>query len=282
MPLLSTFGAASVRGFQGLSRPVVVGGTTIEEVLSEINTILSNTVSVNSSLSDYVSEIQSSSAVNFKVVASPNDNNYAETLSAQTGTTLNTWGRFLLDAWDNPQTLVPFSSSSGSGSSYPTEGNGYGAYYLISLITGDRTGTGTYRGTVAIVHNDDNRTILPSFFNNQEVNISAVVINSSNTQPSSYFSPQAFTVSTIFSDGAQFGSNGYFRTDRFSADDGVWGYGTNNVNRLDGNGGSYLLNSSQAYGFENRNSGDGVTNPTAFWNFDNYNDWSALITVVYA
>jgi hypothetical protein len=278
MPLLSTFGAASVRGFQGLGRPAVA--QTIEVILPEINSIINNTISGSVSLSDYVSAIESSNIANFKVVASPRSGAFAENLTSQSGS-LTSWGRFLIDEWDNPQTLIPFSSSSGSGSSYPTEGNGYGAYYLISLFGNDTIGHSNYQGTVAIIHDDNNRTTLPSFFNNQAVNISAVVINAQNTSPSSYFSPASFTVSTIFSDGASFGPNGYHGSTAFSNDDGLWGYGTNTGGTLDGNGGTYLNNASQAYGFENRNSGDSGS-IGAFWNFDDFDIFSALITVVYA
>lgn len=69
--------------------------------------------------------------------------------------------------------------------------------------------------------------------------------------------------STIFSDGHQPNSNGYYQTGRFAADDGSWGFAIN-TNRLDGNGGPYLdNNSNNAFGCENRNGGDSVSN--AYW-----------------
>ena len=71
------------------------------------------------------------------------------------------------------------------------------------------------------------------------------------------------TTSTIYSDNQQPGSNGYYQSSRFAADDGCWGFRIG-ANRLDGNGGPYLSQgSAQAYGCENRNGGDAVDD--FFW-----------------
>lgn len=284
MPLLSTIGAASASGFGfGRASPPVVSDRTIETVLSTINTIMNNENSVSPSV-DQISNLIENAGLGMKVVASLRGGiAVAEELSGTNASRITNWGNFLLDAWNNPQTLIPFSSTSGFANLYPSEGNGYGAYYVLSMfISGDDFNQNGYQGSVAVIIDNDATTNVRGLFQPTSQTASAVGIDRNSSSVTYYMSTQQLYT---FSDGMGPNSNGYHSTGNFSNDDGVWGWGTN-LNSIDANGGDYLRNASQAFGIENANSSD--TNTRAYWNFnstdaqDNQRDSYGVVTVVYA
>jgi hypothetical protein len=110
-----------------------------------------------------------------------------------------------------------------------------------------------YAGVACMMFRDYTSAALQDFFSpNQSRNLYAFVLNSDG----STVEDVSGSTSTIYSDNHQPNSNGYNGTGRFSADDGSWGFRIGET-RLDGNGGPYLSgNTTNAYGCENRNSGD--------------------------
>jgi hypothetical protein len=180
-------------------------------------------------------------ALGYSLIATPTYGALAESMPGSANITA--LGQFSLDEFDcrdNPILLTTgFDNSLLNG--YP--------YMLFAGF--DNKG---FRGSAAQIYRDyrgEDKDMRDFFFPNEERGLYAYVLN----EDGSTVEDVSNTTSTIFSDNQQPKVNGYYRTDRFSQDDGVWGFRIgSNVN---GDGGPYLSGDpSSSYGAENACSGD--------------------------
>ena len=210
--------------------------------------------SLNSALSSYnyndVSSIRTVfESEGYVLISTPCYNGMAENQSG-TSSAITSRGYFKYTEWDSGNNIeltngMPNSTMDG----YP--------YMLFAGYDGSN-----YRGIACSIYRDySSPTPLKSFFYpNQDRNLYCYVLNADG----STVEDVSGGTSTYYSDNQNPNSNGYYQTSRFAQDDGSWGFRIG-YNRLDGNGGGYLNDSSSnSYGCENRNSGDTCC-PQMFW-----------------
>lgn len=234
--ILATTAAVTVGDTStGTPEPSGIGGqlATIESTLSSYTELTTESTVINAI-----------EAMGYTVIATPRYGALAESMTGASGT-LNTSGRFSIDAFDGTSSMElsnGFATSALNG--YP-----YLCYAGFNA--------GAFQGTAVMLYRDytSSTTQLKNlFYPNQDRNLfthlrynGGGVLENSSTSP---------ITSTIYSDNQQPGINGYNSTSRFAIDDGAWGY-VNGVTRLDGNGGPYhTTNPAQAVGCANQNGGD--------------------------
>tara|TARA_B100001113_G_C21086954_1_gene612558 strand:+ start:501 stop:1331 length:831 start_codon:yes stop_codon:yes gene_type:complete len=111
----------------------------------------------------------------------------------------------------------------------------------------------TYYGIAVMMYRDYNsRSLAGLFYPSQYRNLYTMVINADGSERDL----DGTSARTYYSNNQQPNSNGYYQTNRFAADDGVWGF--NMQGSVDGNSpGPYISNNSgYSYGCENANAGD--------------------------
>ena len=159
---------------------------------------------------------------------------------------------FRYDLWDSNSNYMELS---GGFSTSALNGYPYLAYAGFNA--------NTFYGTAVAMYRDytSSSTLLKNlWYPNQDRELYTHVRNTNGTT----VEDTSGNTSTIYSDNQQANTNGYRLTNRFSQDDGSWGF-RNGLTRLDGNGGPYLSgNSSNSYGCENPNAGDSSANDF-FW-----------------
>ena len=201
--------------------------------------------SLNSALSGYnyndVSSIKAEfESLGFTLIATPTYGGCAE---SQSGTTnISSTGQFNYQEFDSGTEIELTEGMDDS------QMDGF-PYMLFAGF-----GPSGFAGTAVMAYRDlGTGTALKNlFYPYQNRNLYCYVLNEDGTDVTDV----AGNTSTGYSNNQQPGSNGYYQSNRFAADDGCWGFriGTTGLN---GNGGPYLQgNSSQSYGCENRNSGD--------------------------
>jgi len=181
-------------------------------------------------------------ALGYSLIATPTYEALAEDMEGAMNIT--ELGKFSLDEFgckDNP--ILP---STGFDNSLL---NGH-PYMLFAGF--DNNG---FRGSATQLYRDykgEDKDLLDLFYPNEERGLYAFVLN----EDGSTVEDDSNTTSTIFSDGQRPKANGYYKTDQFSRDDGVWGLRIgSNVN---GDGGPSLEDDpANSYGVENSDGGDG-------------------------
>jgi len=219
-------------------------GQGLEVDMSNINSALS------SFAYDDVSSIKGEfEALGYSLIATPTHNGIAESMRGTTNIT--ELGVFNLDEFGC--SCNPILPSSGFDNSLI---NGH-PYLLFAGF--DNTG---FRGTAAQLYRDyegeDDIDLKQLFSPNEKRELYAYVLNVDGTEVVDVSN----TTSTTFSApganqlGHNPGSNGYYRTNQFSYDDGIWGFRIGGSG-LSGNAGPYLSGDpSSSYGAENACSGD--------------------------
>ena len=200
--------------------------------------------SINAALSGFsyndVSDIKTTlEGFGYSLIMTPTYNAMAERMSSQTDIT--SIGRFNSDFFNNETLILSDGFDNANLNGYP--------FLAYAGFVND-----TFYGTAVSFYTDyTSETPLKNLFTpNQNRNLYNYVLNANG----SVVENDSSGTSTIFSDNQRPNSNGYNSTSRFSGDDGSHGFAIG-TNRLDGNGGPYLSqNASNAYGCENRNSGD--------------------------
>ena len=212
--------------------------------MTELNTAL-----VNYTFDNFTSIKNEFEALGYSLIATPTYGALAESMPGSANITAR--GQFSLDEFDCRDN--PILPSTGFNNSIL---NGY-PYMLFAGF--DQNG---FRGTAAQIYRDyrgEEKDMRDFFFPNEERGLYAFVLN----EDGSTVEDDSNTTSTAFSApggsgnfiGQNPGINGYYRTDRFSQDDGVWGFRF--FSNVSGDGGPYLSgDSSRSYGVENANSDD--------------------------
>lgn len=209
------------------------GGSGIFGIMEDLNSSL--TAYSYNNVSSIKSELENAGLT---LIATPAYNGMAED---QTGTTnITNIRQFDYTEFDSGQTL-----ENSSGFSNDTL-NGYPFMVFAGF------GPNGYAGIAMMAYRDFSSAALRDFFDEQNKQLYTFVLN----QDGSTVEDTNGNTGTSYSDNQGPNSNGYNSTSRFSGDDGSWGFRIGSSN-LDGNGGPYLQdNSANAYGCENRNSGD--------------------------
>ena len=224
-------------GSNWLSVGGAAGGGTIASDLATLNSALNGYI--YNDVSNIKADIET---LGFTLVATPAYNGMAE---SQSGTTnISSLGEFLYPEWDSGATLENSDGfSTGALNGYP--------YMGVAGFSSNG-----FEGMAAMMYRDYSSASLRDFFApNQNRNLYCYVLNANGSE----VIDTSGNTSTIYSDGQSPNSNGYNSTSRFASDDGSWGFSIG-TSRLDGNGGPYLNdNTSNAYGVENRNGGDGTS-----------------------
>ena len=111
-----------------------------------------------------------------------------------------------------------------------------------------------FRGSATQLYRDykgEDKDLLNLFYPNEERGLYAFVLN----EDGSTVEDDSNTTSTIFSDNQRPKVNGYYLSDQFSFDDGVWGFRF--FSNVDGNGGPSLEDDpANSYGVENLDGGE--------------------------
>jgi len=227
------------------SQPPIVATTRSD--MTELNTAL-----VNYTFDNFTSIKNEFEALGYSLIATPTFGSLAESMPGSANIT--TLGQFSLDEFDcrdNPILITTgFNNSILNG--YP--------YMLFAGF--DQNG---FRGTAAQIYRDyrgEDKDLRDFFYPNEERGLFAFVLN----EDGSTVEDDSNTTSTTFSapganqPGQNPGINGYYRTNQFSDDDGVWGFRSGSG--LSGNGGGPYLSGdpSSSYGAENACSGDSSAN----------------------
>ena len=223
---------------------VSMGGVNTYNDMVNLNNVLGNYSYSN--VSNVRTEFENQGYV---LVSTPCYGGMAESMNG-TSSNITSRGYFKYNEWDSgTQIRLSDGFSNNTLNGYP--------HFIFAGYDG-----GTYRGIAAMMYRDySSPTALRNFFYpNQNRNLYNFVLNADGSTRED----TGGNTSTIYSDNQQPNSNGYYQTGRFAADDGSWGFRIG-YNRLDGNGGGYLNDSSSnSYGCENRNSGDTCC-PQMFW-----------------
>ena len=235
-------GAISINShFKGKTWGGSGGGGSIAAVLESIRSTMSGFGNTNAS-----SIISTLEGQGYTVFATPKYNSMAEAMSSQSPVTSG--GYFYKTYFDNNNTIT--NSSGFSNSTL----NGY-PWYGFALYVGS-----TFKGFGVMMFRDYGSAAVKDFFYpDQWRNLYTWVLNANGTTVEDV----GGSTRTRFSNGSGAGSNGYYSSSAFSADDGVWGMCIGRD--VDGNSpGPYLsASSSNSYGFENPNSGDAQS--TVYW-----------------
>jgi hypothetical protein len=215
--------------------------------------------SINSRVSEFSESTSVSTVVNaleslsnyLKVVATPTWGSLAENMKSQTGT-ITSSGKFNRTAFDSTNDLALSSGFSNSTlNNIPYLG-------FIGFADGQFYGSGVmlYRQYIA----DKNKELSDLFYLNQARSLYGYILNA-NDSDIEYTSQNT---NTIFSDGHSPNFNGYHSPEKFSKDDGAWGFA--NDQALDGNGGPYhSAGNNGLYGVANENGRDTAAK-TFYWN----------------
>ena len=145
---------------------------------------------------------------------------------------------------------------------------------------------GSYIGAAVMAYTDygSGTALRNLFYPNQFRSLAAVSLNKKSSDVTRddivsngdlRFTTSPFT-STVFSDGQRPGTSGYHSQDRFSADDGIWGY--SNGRGLDGNGGVFMNTSG---GFGVQSPGSDSSDQYLYWNGNRYTNGFAVFFTVY-
>jgi hypothetical protein len=187
----------------------------------------------------------------FKVFATPTYGALTENLKSQSP--INTKGKFD-DSFFRSNSEIKLSSGFTS-----TALNHY-AWYAFAAYDGS-----TFKGFGVMLYRgyQEGTSIKDLFYPVQNRPLYTYVLNADGTSHSS----TNWRTGTHFSDNARTRSNGYYSTQRFSYDDGIWGFSEGyNVNGDDPGPGLLNAHASHSYGVENYHSSDsGSTTRKLYW-----------------
>ena len=209
------------------------------------------------SYNNYQSIINKIQEYNFMVIGTPRYGGLAESMQAQNPPTTD--GRFYRSEFDSGSTI---ENSSGF------ENDTYNGFPYIGFVGYKDS---EYFGVASMMYRDYNsRSLAGLFYPSQYRNLYTHVLNANGTTRDE----GSTSARTHYSNNQQPNSNGYYQSNRFAADDGVWGF--NMVGSVDGNSpGPYLsANNSYSYGCENANSGDTSGTSQRFYWGGQYNTTS--------
>ena len=230
-----------------------VWGTTVGRVTGGSG-VKSEMESLNGSLSGYtynqVSQIKGEfESLGYTLISTPTYGGMAESMSGTTD--INSLGQFNYQEFNSGTSLELSEGMDDSAmDGYP--------YFLFAGF-----GPNGFAGTAVMAYRDygSGTALKDLFYPYQNRNVHCYVLNEDGTD----VTDTAGNTSVGYSNNQQPNTNGYYSTNRFAADDGCWGFriGTQG---LQGNaGGPYLINGqNEAYGCENRNSGD-TSGDEFFW-----------------
>lgn len=187
-----------------------------------------------------------SAAPSLKVIATPDTGNMAELLTGVIIDPLNGVGQFRYSDWDSNAVLATLD---GDLNSAQTDKPFLGMTFWGS--------TANYKGTLVIALDDATRNTLNTIF----FPMDAKTIHTARVESGTVTAMSQSTWNFSNNQGAASG-RGYSATNRFSTDDGCWGF--NNGGSVDGNSPGPALSATTGYGFNNYNAGDTAAN-TLFW-----------------
>ena len=221
-------------------------------LLADLNSDLS-TYRANTSASTVVTAIENNG---LKVFASPALGSMAESMGSQSGTISST-GVFSTGVMQRTGSSYYLAESEGFGNSTL---NGHPYIGFVAMTNSEYLGSG-----VMLYRDYDSTTNLRELFSpNAYRNLYAAVLDNGQTTEGGLEEYTNSSMRTIFSDNQRPGYYGYYRTNEFSSDDGIWGFSGSGAVNGDSPGPDLTDYSDGRFGIQNYNSGDS-SYQSVFW-----------------